>query len=62
MEVMKNVEYKEGKIIIDIGGSVERKIQAFRAKVESGEVDYVKGTDLDKSALLKAIDLILAGI
>jgi len=35
-------------------------LDAFAAKVEAGEVDLVKGTDLDKQALLKAIEFIKA--
>jgi len=38
---------------------VKAPIMAFKAKVESGEVDLIKGTDLDKGILIKAIDLIL---
>lgn len=38
---------------------VKPAILAFKAKVESGEVDPVKGTDLDKAALIKAIDLLI---
>lgn len=62
MEAMKNMEYKDGKVIIDVGAMVKPAIMAFKAKVESGEVDIVKGTDLDKGVLLKAIDLMLEQI
>lgn len=35
-------------------------LDAFKAKVESGEIDLIKGTDLDKEALLKAVEFIKA--
>ena len=32
---------------------------AFKDKVESGEIDLVKGTDLDKVLVMKVIDLVV---
>lgn len=53
-----------------LDGAIELKVKplslvgpaldAFAAKVESGEVDLVKNTDLDKQALLKAVEFIKA--
>ena len=59
---MKSVEFKDGKIMIDVGSMVKPAIMAFKAKVESGDIDPVKGTDLDKEVMIKAIDAILAQI
>lgn len=72
MEIGKSgvsVDYKEGKAIVSaFEGAVELTVKAalivnpaldgFAAKVESGEVDLIKGTDLDKTALLQAIAFI----
>lgn len=63
------VEYKEGKAVVSAyEGAIVLEIKAalvinpaldkLSAKVESGEIDLIKGTDLDKAALLKAIELV----
>lgn len=76
MEIGKSgvtVDYKEGALVITaLEGNAELKIKAaaalnpvldkFAAQVESGEIDPIKGTDLDKAALLKAIELIKAEV
>lgn len=62
MEIMKSVEFKDGKIMIDVGAMVKPAIVAFKAKVQSGDIDPVKGTDLDKEVMIKALDAILAQI
>lgn len=51
------VEYKEGKIVasVEVAKIVVPALESIEAKVESGEIDPVKGTDLDRAALLKAI-------
>lgn len=38
----------------------EKAILDLKSKIESGAVDPVKGTDLDKDLMLKAIGLLLA--
>lgn len=70
MEVTKGllVDYKEGSLQLTysngpITGTVSVKAAAvlnpvldgFQAKLESGEIDPIKGTDLDKTVLLQAI-------
>lgn len=61
-----SVDYKEGKAIVSaFEGAVELTVKAaliinpaldnLSAKIESGEIDLIKGTDLDKTALLQAI-------
>jgi len=37
-------------------------LDGVKAKIESGEIDLIKGTDLDKEGLLKAIEFIKAEI
>lgn len=32
---------------------------AFKAKVDSGEIDIIKGTDIDKAVVDKVLDLII---
>jgi len=56
--VKKNIDIPglEKDLLIEF---VKAPLMAFKAKVESGEVDLIKGTDLDKGVLIKAIDLIL---
>lgn len=62
MEVSKYVSYDHGKIIIDLAAVIKPAIEAYKAKVESGEVDLVKGTDLDKDVLVKALNALLAQV
>jgi len=59
--VKKNIDIPglEKDLLIEF---VKAPLMAFKAKVESGEVDLIKGTDLDKGVLIKAIDLILEKI
>lgn len=63
------VDYKDGKATISaLEGGIELTIKAatlitpaldaFAAQVESGEIDLIKNTDLDKTALLKAVEYI----
>lgn len=40
----------------------EKAILDLKAKIEAGTVDPVKGTDLDKDLMLKAVGLLLAKI
>lgn len=59
MEITKGVtlEYKDGKIVasLEVAKALVPALEVIEAKVESGEIDPVKGTDLDKAAMLKAI-------
>jgi hypothetical protein len=64
MEVLNGVEldYKEGKVVVSVAvaAMVIPAVDALKAKIEAGDVDLIKGTDLDKEILLKAIDYIKA--
>lgn len=59
MEVSKglDLEFKDGKIVLsyDLKQVAVPVLDGLAAKVQSGEIDPVKGTDLDKDAMLKAI-------
>lgn len=67
------IDYKEGSLQLDytsgaLTGSIKVKaaalvnpiLEGFKAKVESGEVDPIKGTDLDKTVMLQAIAFLQA--
>lgn len=62
MEITKGVsfEFKGGKAVLtaDVGSLVIPAIDSFKAKVEAGEIDIVKGTDLDNVVVLKVVELI----
>lgn len=51
------LEYKEGSVVLSypVAKMIVPALDAVAAKVESGEIDPIKGTDLDKEAILKAI-------
>lgn len=53
MEGVK-VSYKDGKVVaeIEVKAVLAPELEKMIAKVESGEIDIVKGTDLDKTAAL----------
>lgn len=57
-------EMKDGNLVISatipVAAAVNAKIDEFTAKVNSGEIDPVKGTDMDKVALLKAAEMFKA--
>jgi hypothetical protein len=48
------------KLSVQLGVIIAPALDKFKADVEAGKVDPVKGTDLDKEALLKAIEYIKA--
>lgn len=56
MELAKGVElkYEEGKLILsaDVKALV---LDGLEAQIQSGAIDIVHGTDMDKELLLKAI-------
>jgi hypothetical protein len=64
MEVSKGVtvDYKEGKIVAEVQVAVFANpfLDDVKAKLESGEIDPIKGTDLDKLVLIQAIDFLKA--
>lgn len=41
---------------------VKPYLASVKAKIESGEIDLIPGTDLDKMVLLSAIDFLLAQV
>lgn len=64
MEVSKGLEIdlKDGKIVLsyDLKQVAVPVLDGLVAKVESGEIDPIKGTDLDKDAMLKALAFLKA--
>lgn len=62
MEVTKGVtlDYKQGEVVLTakVAELIAPVIEEFKAKVESGQVDPIKGTDLDKTAILGAVELL----
>lgn len=68
-----SVDYKDGKAIVSaFDGSVELTVKAAAlvnplldkviAKVESGEIDLIKGTDLEKGPVLQVLAALKAEI
>lgn len=66
MELVKGVhlDYADGKIKLsgewEVRALVVAELDKVKAKLESGELDPVKGTDLDKELLMKAIEALKA--
>jgi hypothetical protein len=64
MKLLEGVELKleAGKLMLiaELAALILPKLAEIKAKVESGEIDLIKGMDLDKVAVLKAIELIEA--
>lgn len=64
MEIVKGVvvEYKEGKVVLsaEVGALLLPELDKVKAKVESGELDLVPHTDLDKVVMVKAIEALKA--
>jgi len=65
------VDFKDGKasisaleggieLVVKVSALVNPALDAFSAKVESGEIDLIKNTDLDKTVLLQAVAFIKA--
>lgn len=66
MEISKgvSVDYKDGKVVaeIEVASLIVPKLDELKAKIESGEIDPIKGTSLDAVAMIGAIDFIKAEI
>jgi hypothetical protein len=66
MEVVKGVEleYKEGKLVLSAGiaALLNPVLEDYKAKIESGEIDLIKGTDLDKMVVLQVIAALQAEV
>lgn len=64
MKLVEGVELKleAGKLMLvaELAALILPKLAEIKAKVEAGEIDLIKGIDLDKVAVLKAIELIEA--
>lgn len=62
MELTKGVtlDYTGGQIVLkaDVAPVVNKVIDDLKAKIESGEVDPIKGTDFDKDLILQALSLL----
>lgn len=58
------VEYVEGEVVVKapVKKLVVAELAKVKAKVESGEIDLVKGTDLDKAAALAIISALEAAL
>lgn len=56
------VDYKEGKLIVavKVAAAAVPFLDDCIAKVESGEIDPIKGTDLDKAAMLQVLNALKA--
>jgi hypothetical protein len=59
-----SVEYSEGKVVLSakVAELLNPILDSFKQKIESGEIDPIKGTDLDKAVLTRAIDFLKAEI
>lgn len=68
MEIVKgkygsiNVEGGDVVARAPLGTLVKSKIADLKAKVQSGEIDLVKGTDIDATVALTVLDLIEAQV
>ena len=66
MKLHEHVElnYKEGKLVLEakIAMFLLPMLDGVKAKIEAGEIDPIKGTNMDKEALLKAIEFIKAEV
>lgn len=62
MEVSKGVylDYVAGQVVLkaDVAPVMNPILDKFKEDVESGKIDPVSGTDLDKVALLQAVEII----
>lgn len=62
MELVKGVtvDYAEGAVVLkaEVKALVIGEIEKIQKKVESGEIDLIKGTDLDKMAVMAVIEAI----
>jgi hypothetical protein len=66
MEISKGVtlDYKDGKVVVEaqVAQFANPVLDDLKAKVESGEIDPIKGTDLDKSVILGAIEFLKSAV
>lgn len=66
MEITKGVtlDYAAGALVLkaEIAAVAIPVLDDVKAKVESGEIDPVKGTDLDKMLVLQVIELLKSAL
>lgn len=57
-----DLNYVDGKVQLELAlkDLIKPKLDDLRAKIASGELDVVKGTDLEKGPILMAIDFLEA--
>lgn len=62
MEIAKgiNAEYSQGEIIVKVkvAEQVVPVLDGTISKIESGEIDLVKGTDIDKTVAVQVLKLL----
>ncbi len=58
------VDYVDGEVVLKakVKQLVVAELEKVKAKFESGEIDLVKGTDLDKAAALAIISALEAAL
>jgi len=70
-----SVDYQEGELVMkaqgngfeivakgQVAGLAMPVLDQIRAKVESGEIDPIKGTEFDKAMILQVIDTLKASL
>ena len=70
-----SVDYQEGELVMkaqgngfeivakgQVAGLALPVLDQIRAKVESGEIDPIKGTEFDKAMILQVIDTLKASL
>ena len=62
MKMFENVEldFKAGKVLVtvDLKSLIVPALPSLKNDVESGKIDPIKGTDLDKDAIVHVLDII----
>lgn len=56
-----DVDYVGGEVVLKarVAALLLPKLESLKAKFESGEIDLIKGTDLDKRAALLVLDALI---
>ena len=55
--VVAKLEGGVASLSVDLGQLVVPALEKFKSQVESGEIDLIKGTDIDKDVLVKALEI-----
>ena len=67
------VEYKDGKLMVsaldgklalslEVSAIAKPVLMGLKAKIDSGEIDLIKGTDIDKMVADKVIEAAIAAV